>query len=400
MTILFLEPFSGLAGDMLLAALLDLGDPRFTLEDLRELARSLVPGEARIELESVWRQNLSGKLLTVTTSESEHAPHRGLAEIRALIERAPLSPAARARALSVFHRIAVAEGRVHGCAPEAIHFHEVGAVDTIVDVCGAALALERLAVERVFATPPVTGTGTVRCAHGVMPVPAPAVAELLRGREARIEGGGGERLTPTGAALLVELCERFASPGAFVAERIGYGAGHRDPAEGPPNLVRVQLGSANAHVGHERIVVLETNLDDLSGEELAHAADRLRQAGALDVWLQPVVMKKGRPGVVLSVLARLEQRATLETILFDTTPTLGVRAREHERVVAARELVEVDVLGATVRVKVRRRPGRDEVLRHDLSPEHDDLAALSTQTGVALRELERLAIEAAFARFR
>ena len=400
MTTLYLEPFSGLAGDMFLAALLDLSDPRFTLDDLRRLADALVPGEARIELETVWRQNLSGKLLTVTTGESEHAPHRRLADIAALVAQTPLPEAVRERALSVFRRIAVAEGRVHGCASEEIHFHEVGAVDTIVDVCGVALALERLGVERVCATPPVTGTGTVRCAHGVMPVPAPAVVELLRGREARIEGGGGERLTPTGAALLVELCERFEAPGAFTAERVGYGAGHRDPAEGPPNLVRVQLGRAGASGGVERVIVLETNLDDMTGEELGFVADRLRGRGALDVWTQPVVMKKGRPGVVLSVLARPEDRGARESLLFDSTTTLGVRAREHERVVCAREIVEIEVRGVPVRVKVRRRPERDLVERVDLSPEHDDLAALAARTGEPLRELERLAIEAAFARFR
>ncbi len=280
---LFLEPFSGLAGDMLLAALLDLSDPRFTLSDLRALADALVPGEARLTTETAWRQNLSGTLLTLVTPESSHPPHRTLKDIAALIERAPLSAAVRARSLAVFRRIAVAEGRVHGCSPDEIHFHEVGAVDTIVDVCGACFALERLGVERVVSTPPVTGTGTVRCAHGLMPVPAPAVAELMRGRECRIEGGGGERLTPTGAALLVEFCERFEAPGAFTAERVGYGAGHRDPKEGPPNVVRVQLGSASPGTASTAVVQLEVNLDDMTGEELALVSERLRAAGALDV---------------------------------------------------------------------------------------------------------------------
>ncbi|MDZ4771497.1 MAG: nickel pincer cofactor biosynthesis protein LarC [Planctomycetota bacterium] len=408
MRTLFLEPFSGLAGDMLLAALLDLEDPRFTLDDLRSLSEMLVPGESRITVETAWRQNLSGKLLTLTTPESERAPHRGLKEIAALIEKAPLSHAVKARALAVFRRIAVAEGKVHGCSPDEIHFHEVGAVDTIVDVCGACFALERLEVERVVSIAPVTGTGTVRCAHGLMPVPAPAVAELLRGRECRIEGGGGERLTPTGAALLVEFCDHFAAPGAFTAERVGYGAGHRDPKEGPPNIVRIQLGTSardtratsplSAPATH--VLQIEVNLDDMTGEELAFVADRLRKAGALDVWTQAVTMKKGRPGVVVFALARPEMRAELESVIFDTTTTFGVRWTHYERTEAAREAIEVDVLGAQIRVKVRRLAGRMRVEHADVSPEHDDVAALATQLSRSTREIEALAIQAALARFR
>jgi pyridinium-3,5-bisthiocarboxylic acid mononucleotide nickel chelatase len=238
---LFLEPFAGMAGDMLLAALLDLKDPRFTLDDLRELANALVPGEAVIEAETAWRQSLSGLCLTVRTPESARSPHRGYRDLERRISAAPLAAATKERACSVLWRIAVAEGKVHGCAPEEIHFHEIGAVDSLIDVCGAALALERLGVARVIATPPLVGSGTVRCAHGDMPVPVPAVAELLRGVP-HVIGGGGERLTPTGAALLLEYAESFDPPGAFIADRIGYGAGHRDPTTGPPNILRLQLG--------------------------------------------------------------------------------------------------------------------------------------------------------------
>jgi uncharacterized protein (TIGR00299 family) protein len=385
---------------MLLAALLDLSDPRFTLSDLRALADALVPGEARLTTETAWRQNLSGTLLTLVTPESSHPPHRTLRDIAALIERAPLSAAVRARSLAVFRRIAVAEGRVHGCSPDEIHFHEVGAVDTIVDVCGACFALERLGVERVVSTPPVTGTGTVRCAHGLMPVPAPAVAELMRGRECRIEGGGGERLTPTGAALLVEFCERFEAPGAFTAERVGYGAGHRDPKEGPPNVVRVQLGSASPGTASTAVVQIEVNLDDMTGEELALVSERLRAAGALDAWLQHVTMKKGRPGVVVFALCRPEARLALEEVLFDSTTTLGVRWTNYSRTEAAREIVEVEVLSTTLRVKVRRRPGRASIEHADVSPEHDEVASLAARTGRSTREIETLAIQAALARFR
>jgi uncharacterized protein (DUF111 family) len=231
-----------------------------------------------------------------------------------------------------------------------------------------------------------------------MPVPVPATAELLRGLPHQL-GGGGERLTPTGAALLVELCEQFAAPGAFRAERVGYGAGHRDPKEGPPNIVRVQLGASLTEPAGARVVQLEVNLDDMTGEELAHAAERLRAAGALDVWMQGVTMKKGRPGVVLFALCRPETRGALESVLFDSTTTLGVRWTSYERTEAAREVLEVDVEGARVRVKARRRPGRTAYAYEDLSPEHDDVVVLAARLGRSTREIERLAIQAAVARF-
>jgi hypothetical protein len=407
MTTLYIEPFAGMAGDMFLAALLDLGDPRFTLEDLRALAHALVPGECAIDVETAWRGNLSGKLLTVRTSESERAPHRRLADIERMLTSSPLSRAARERAFEVFKRIAEAEARVHGTTPDAIHFHEIGAVDTLVDVCGAMLALERLGVASVFSEAPVTGTGTVMCAHGEMPVPAPAVAELMRGRPISIRGGGGERLTPTGAALLCELVARFEPPGDFVCERIGYGAGARDPDVGPPNVLRVELGQAAVHArtaatrGRAAAVLqMEVNLDDMTGEEIAHAARALREAGALDVWSVAASMKKERPGVVLAALCRAGQRAAIERALFDHTTTLGVRWLACERTECGRRMVEVDLAGARVRVKVRERPGDPDAQpfdARDVSPEHDDVARAAAQLGIGLREAERKAIDLALA---
>ncbi|MBL8863552.1 MAG: nickel pincer cofactor biosynthesis protein LarC [Planctomycetes bacterium] len=397
-TVLYVEPFAGMAGDMFLAALLDLGDPRFTLDDLRALTARLVPGEARIELATAWRGNLSGKLLTVTTSESERAPHRGYRDIERLVRAVDLPESVVARALAVFRRIAVAEGRVHGCDPDEVHFHEVGAVDTLVDVVGAAFALERLGVARVESSAPVTGTGTVRCAHGEMPVPAPAVVELLRGRALLVTGGAGERLTPTGAAILAEYVTEFGRLAAFVPARVGYGAGHRDPKDGPPNVLRVQLGTLPAAPALRATALLaETNLDDLSGEEIAYAVERLFAAGALDVWTAPIGMKKGRPGVVLSALARPEQRETLERAFLESTSTLGLRWREVERTECARRVIEVLVEGRTVRVKLRERPGAP-LSERDLSPEHDDLAAWAAESGRSLRELERATVAAALSR--
>jgi len=403
MSELYVEAFGGMAGDMFLAALLDLGDARFTLPELQRALGSLVPGGCRLELTTAWRGNLSGKHLDVQTNESGTMPHRGYEDLKQLVRASSLPAPAQERALAVLWRIAVAEGRVHGCAPEEIHFHEIGAVDTLVDVCGAALALERLGVTRVFASPPLVGSGTVKCAHGEMPVPAPAVAELLRGRE-MLHGGGGERLTPTGAALLAELTESFVPPAQFRTEKIGYGAGTRDPKDGPPNLCRVHLGTSavdSTRPGRAQAFLGELQLDDMTGEEIGVALAALRSAGALDVWWSPVAMKKDRPGVLVSFLAREEARGKLEAAVFEHTTSLGLRWRPVERVECGREMLEVEVEGQNVRVKHRIRPdyaGRTPDGERDLSPEHEDVARVAAALKLSLREVERRAIDAARAR--
>lgn len=395
MTTLLIEPFGGLAGDMLLAALLDLGDERFVLADLRALADRLVPGECELELAEATRGAFVGRHLTVRTPETHHAPHRHLSDLLALLDAAGLGERARSRAAGALTRLAEAEGRVHGIPPEEVHFHEVGAVDTIVDVAGAALALERLGVERVVATPPLTGEGTVRCAHGEMPVPVPAVVELFHGLPLLRGGGPGERLTPTAAALLAELVDSFQPSGAFTARATGLGAGTRDPREGPANLVRVQLGEGDAAARAE-VWQLDVNLDDVTGEELAWCVEGLRAAGALDAWTTPVQMKKGRPGVQLSALARPQDRAGLEAVVLDRTPSLGLRWTRTERVECEREVVEVELDGTRVRVKLRRRPARADAPPfgpRDVSPEVDDLAPLAEARGWTLREAERRVVE-------
>lgn len=404
MTTLWIEPFGGLAGDMLLGALLDLGDPRFTLEHLERLAEELVPGEARLRAEEVWRGSMRGTLLTVLTPESGSSPHRRLADLEQLLGESSLSDRARARAASALLALAEAEARVHGTTPADVHFHEVGAVDTLVDIGGAALALDLLAVEDVRASEPLVGSGTVRCAHGEMPVPAPAVAELLRGRPIRT-GGGCERTTPTGAALLAAWTPVCDSLHSLTSRAVGYGAGHSDPSEGPPNLVRVQLVEATANAiesaGEARgeAWLLEFNLDDMSAEEVGHAVGALRSAGALEAWTVPVQMKKDRPGVVVSALARAADRAALEAEAFRWTTTFGVRWTRVERAECGRRHVEVTIEGVSVRVKVRERAGSD-VLESDLAPEHDDLVRVAQTTGLALRELRHRAIEAALGAMR
>jgi hypothetical protein len=410
MTVLLLEPFGGLAGDMLLAALLDLRDPRFDLAGLRALASRLVGDEARLEATETTRGWLRATHLAVHTPETaprDGGPHRHLSDLLGLLERAELSAAAQVRAAAVLRRLGEAEAEVHAIPLDRVHFHEVGAVDTLVDVAGVVWALERLGVTRVHATPPLVGSGTVRCAHGVLPVPAPATAILLRGLP-HVRGGAGERLTPTGAALLAELADTFeAVPGTIQVGREGYGAGTADPVDpggGPPNLVRAGLCravDAGDAAGDGRRAagtaawLLEVTLDDATGEELGFVLEELYAAGALEAWTHPVTMKKGRPGVVLSALCRAGARAELERVLFEHTPTLGVRWSLRERTECARETVPVDLAGERIAVKVRRRPGSGVLRPEDFSPEHDDLARAARATGRTLRALEREAIELA-----
>jgi len=399
--ILLIEPFGGLAGDMFLAALLDLEHEAFRLGDLEALAAALVPGECRLAASVVERGGLRARVLEVRTEESDDPPHRHLSDLVELLAASPLAPASRARAERVLVRLAEAEARVHGVALEEVHFHEVGAVDTLVDVCGAVLALERLGIERVLATTPYVGGGTVRCAHGELPVPAPGTAELLRGLPQR-RGPGGERVTPTGAALLAELVEAFEPEEPLQVERQGYGAGQRDPAEGPPNLVRVALcvpGERGARAGgpvgaRAEVWQLECNLDDATGEQLGFLLGELRRAGALDAWSVPVQMKKDRPGALVQALCRADARAALERLVFAHSPTLGLRWIRCERTECAREELTVELGGQRVRVKVRRRP-TGELGPEDLSPEHDDLAALARASGQSLRALELAALAAA-----
>jgi len=397
MTTLYIEPFGGFAGDMFLGALLDLGDERFGFADLEALASDLVGDECELSHERTKRGSIAGTHFDLKTPESADPPHRHLSQLIELLDRADLSDLTRARAVKALTLLAEAEARVHDIPVDQVHFHEVGAVDTLVDVVGAMLAIERLGVERVYASAPLVGEGTVRCAHGEMPVPAPAVVELMRGLE-YTTGGGCERLTPTGACVLLAIVDEWASPRTFTPTSSGYGAGTKETETGPPNLCRVQLGVALEGGGgetHTHVWQVECNLDDTTGEELGWCLAGLREAGALDAWSVPVGMKKGRPGVVVCALTRAEDRAAIEEALFARTPTLGVRWREVERTECGRDEVKVEVLGMSVRVKRRLRGA--EVGVADLSPEQDDLEALAKESGRPLREVQRLAVEAALA---
>jgi uncharacterized protein (TIGR00299 family) protein len=387
-SLLVLEPIGGIAGDMFLAAALDLGVDRVALETaLRSLG---VPGW-RLELARRSSSAIQGVHVDVVV-EGEQPHARALADILALVDASGLPPRAKAAARAIFERIGRAEAKVHGVPVEDVHFHEVGAVDSIVDVCGAAVVMELLGWPRAVSAPPELGRGIVRTAHGPMPVPTPAVLELLAGKPVRPGGPPGEAVTPTGAAILAELAEVGRVP-AFRPERIGYGVGTSSWPD-RPNVLRMTLAAeeAAARTGTEDDVlwVLETNLDDCPGQLVARAIEAALEAGALDAWAAPLTMKKGRPGVLLGALCDEARRAAVTRALLLETTTLGVRRHAVLRDELDRALVEVDTAYGKVRVKVARLEGR-EVGAH---PEYDDCLARSREHGVPVKEVVAAALAA------
>ncbi|HLV60010.1 MAG TPA: nickel pincer cofactor biosynthesis protein LarC [Fredinandcohnia sp.] len=342
MTILWLDPVGGCSGDMCLAALFDLG---VSPEAVRaELAR-LDLGAFHLRLSRAEKMGIHGTRVDVEAPDDRH--ERTWEEIRGRIEGAGLSAGATRRALAIFERLARAEAKVHGTTPERVHFHEVGAVDSIVDVVGVAVALDLLGIDEVRAGAAPLGGGMIETRHGPMPVPAAATLELLVGREVR-SSGPGERTTPTGAAILAAVTEP-GLPASFVPERIGYGIGHRD-FDDAPNVLRACLGRLEH--GGESLFVVEANLDDAAPQVLARAIDACLEGGALDAWVAPVTMKKGRPGHLLGALVPRGRLSALCEIVVRETPTLGVRYHAVGRLALERRIEEVETSFGRIPIKV------------------------------------------------
>jgi uncharacterized protein (TIGR00299 family) protein len=364
---------------MFLGALLDLGLPRRALvEDLGGLGV-----EFRLRVSRVRRGAIAARYVDVRVPGVRHRGHgRHYTQIARQIARARLAAPVRDRALAIFEALARAEARVHGTAIEKVHFHEVGAVDAIVDVTGAAIGLERLGITRVTATPVALGHGTVDTDHGRLPLPAPATLELLKGVPTVPAHVAWETVTPTGAALLKVIVDEYGPLPATTVEAVGYGAGN--DREGPmPNVLRAVLGRGAA-VSADRIVVLETNLDDLNPEHFAYLMDRLFEAGALDVSLQHQQMKKNRPGFGVRVLAQPRDREPLARLLMAESTAIGVRTSEWDRLVLPREVRSLSTPLGRIRVKVVQGESGAEV-----SAEVDDCVKAARKHGLPLREVVR-----------
>ncbi|HUP86790.1 MAG TPA: nickel pincer cofactor biosynthesis protein LarC [Acidimicrobiales bacterium] len=367
--------FAGIAGDMALGSLLDAGADEEEVVALVE--RLPVPGW-KVETEATMRNGIAATSLTVHAEETSLV--RTHSHIVGLIEEARLPDRVRDRSLAVFGALAEAEGRLHRRPPSQVHFHEVGGIDAIVDVVGTCAALEVLGVDAVHASAVATGTGMIRSAHGVLPNPAPAVVELLRGAPTYGRDVGVELTTPTGAALLAAMVVGWGPMPRMTIEATGFGAGSRELPD-LPNLTQVVVGSldpAAALDPGQPVVLLEANVDDATGETLSHAIASLIDAGAHDAWITPIVMKKGRPAYTVSALADPSLAGQVAAVLTAETGTLGVRGTRLERWPSARSVSEVEVGGLPVRIKVS--PGRSK-------PEHDDVARVARLTGVPLREV-------------
>lgn len=371
--IAYLDLPAGLSGDMFLGCLVDAGWPIDALAATIEALR-LPAGAVQVRAEQVQRGPLRATLVHVDASET--AQHRHLSDIRALIERASLAPWVQAHAIATFTRLAMAEAKVHGEPVEHVHFHEVGALDAIVDIVGAAAGLHHLGIEQLYASGAPLGSGWVQSAHGQIPLPAPATLELLAAAQTptRPSPGPGELITPTGAALLAQYA-RFEQPEMRLL-RIGLGAGQRDPAW--PNIARLWLGEA---LSAGPMVELSTNIDDMNPELYDAVSQRLFAAGARDVWLSPVQMKKGRPGIVLSAMAPAALENTLADLLLRESTTLGVRVHPVRRHEASREQRRIDTRYGPVQIKLKRIDGAV----WGATPEYDDCLRLAAAAGVPVR---------------
>ena len=434
----YLECFSGISGDMFLGALVDAGVSPQLLErgtaalgvgarlEISRVTRSgisatkvdvWVEGEKDLPREQYWaklhsheehepasgqvhshghsqphehaHQQESSSAETATPPSHSH-PHRGLTEIRRIISAAAISEAAKKTAIAIFEALGAAEAKIHNVAVETVHFHEVGAIDAMTDIVCAAVGMEALGVDEMVCSPLNVGGGTVECAHGTFPVPAPATVELLKDAPVYSSGVEAELVTPTGAAIVKTLARRFGSFPEMKIERSGYGAGSRD-FSGFPNVARLVIGEREATKNaSESITVLEANLDDLNPQVFGYVMDRLLEQGALDVFGMPVRMKKNRPGTLMTVLCKPEDENTLTDILFAETTTLGVRRREEVRQALARRWEQVRTPWGEVRIKIASRNGTVT----NYAPEYEDCRRIAAEHQVPLKTVMQEATRA------
>jgi uncharacterized protein (TIGR00299 family) protein len=380
MKLAYFDCFSGISGDMTLGALLDAG---VSPDVLRASLRGLnVPGWS-IFSEKVWKNGMSATFVRVATEDQ--SKHRGLSSILEILAKSKLSEAVRNNASAIFRKLGEAEASVHDVPLEKIHFHEVGAVDAIVDIVGACIGFEALGIQKFACSPLNVGGGTAKTDHGVLLVPAPATAKLLQGKPTYSNGVQRELVTPTGAAIVATLCDTFGPQPAMSVFAIGYGAGAVD-LEGQPNVVRIMIGEAAERVVpgfDEEISVIEANLDDMNPQIYGYFQEKALASGALDVYTTPVQMKKNRPGTLLTVLCKPPDTEALMSLIFSETTTFGVRTYRAQRRILPRESVNVHTQFGDVRIKLSRVNGR---ILH-VAPEFEDCRRLAVEKNVPLQRV-------------
>lgn len=402
MKALYLDCISGIAGDMTLAALIDLGAD---LSYIEEQLRALPVDPFTLHIDPVDKRGISAKKLRLHIGEHVHSTHRhepdgGLhdhrhhahrkaADIIRMIEESALPERVKRRSAAVFQAIAKAEGKIHGVTPEEVHFHEVGAMDSIIDTIGVCLALENLEIEEIYASPVPTGQGKVKMAHGLYPIPAPATAELLIGIPLAELNAAGELTTPTGAGILKALVKEFGSLPPLTIEKVGYGAGTKDFAH--PNVLRALLMQPKPDLdGQDSIFVVEAQLDDMTGEALGYTMERLFESGAVDVFYTPIYMKKNRPGTLITVLVPDSSLQSCEDVLLTETATLGVRRTKWMRRILDRAFMTIETPYGPVRIKLAIRG--DQILHY--APEYEDVAEIAKKNGLPFQDMYQLAVSA------
>jgi uncharacterized protein (TIGR00299 family) protein len=391
MKLAYFDCFSGISGDMTLGALVDAG---CDVEHLRAELRGLqVPGW-ELAAEKVWKNGMAATYVKVKTEDQQK--HRSLSGILEILQKSRLAPEVRHRAAAIFVKLGEAEARVHDVSLEKIHFHEVGAVDAIVDIVGACIGFHSLGIEKFACSALNVGGGTAKMAHGILPVPAPATADLLRGKPTYSNGVQKELVTPTGAAIVTTLCDWFGPQPPMSVTAIGYGAGTLD-LEGQPNVVRIMIGEAAEKTVagfDEEIAVIEANLDDMNPQIYGYFLEKALAAGALDAYTTPVQMKKNRPGTLLTVLCRSQDTNALMSLIFAETTTFGARTYRAQRRTLPREFLNVATAFGDVRIKISRVNGR---ILH-VAPEYDDCRKLAVEKNVPLQRVISEALRAYEAR--
>ena len=395
--ILYLDCFSGASGDMIVGGLIDAG---VSFAQVEAVVNSLGLDGVRVSCDRVDRSGIGSAKFRVIdsanigSSHSDHShdhryhEHRGLSDITEIVKRSDLSSAGQLKAVSLFRRLAEVEAEIHQMPIEEVHLHEVGAVDSIIDIVGAVCAFELLGVDQVISSPLNVGSGTVVCAHGELPVPAPATAKLLVNAPIYSAGPGVELVTPTGALLVTEYADDYGTLPPMRISGIGYGAGARD-FKGRPNVVRAFVGETTGNSEIERVVVLECQIDDMNPEIYGLLMEHLIEAGALDVFYTPIQMKKNRPATLITVIAQPADRELLTTLLFTESTTIGVRVSEIDRDTLDREIVSIDSPFGAVRVKVARRNG--EIL--NVAPEFDDCARVAEEHGRSVKDIQAVVMK-------
>jgi uncharacterized protein (TIGR00299 family) protein len=380
MKLAYFDCFSGISGDMTLGALVDAGVSAELLRaDLRVLQ---VPGW-ELSTEKVWKNGMSSTHVLVKTEDQQK--HRSLSTILEILKTSQLAAPVRERASAIFTKLGGAEAHVHDAPLEKVHFHEVGAVDAIVDIVGACICFHALGIDRFACSPLNVGGGTAKMAHGVLPVPAPATARLLQGAPTFSNGVQRELVTPTGAAIVATLCDSFGPQPPMTVSAIGYGAGTAD-LEGQPNVLRIMIGESadkSAHPLDEEISIIEANLDDMNPQIYGYVVEKALLAGALDVYTTALQMKKNRPGTLLTILCRPRDAEALVSLIFAETTTFGVRTHRAQRRALPREWVNVSTSYGNVRIKLSRSNG--QVLH--VAPEYDDCRKLAVEKQVPLQQV-------------